>query len=632
MDESNQILDVTYGSFSCRLEGFEDSVETMKMVVSFFHELEGRDLFMGTAPQAPDMATLARLTEEQTGVAVEVENDGNAVSLRVRKDDGEQEQRESEDSLEDDETRDLPSEDGEPDEGSYFDDMSSVAGKLQRMRDAAASKKAAHSEEFAEDLSEPVAEAPAANPLSQRLSDLVKQTATTEVAATAVPEPSLDSQENSAPAKAEEPPLTEPEMATDDERHLDDKFNVFSNLDENDVTSDNIMEPGDEADTQPPSEAEEPEAEEPEADALEVDTYPEGAEAPATEEFEQAQTPVLEVSEAPADEVAETTDEEEAFSIDAGMVADEANDPEDADELLASDTDDDTTAELANAASEEPPLVLTSDDEAEHDDYNDDDEFDLEKEVAKVEAEIAARRGNEFARRGLPRHVEDAMSRIMSQTDQHLNQPENRRHRDAFAQLKAAVAATEAARQLGDKGADKRDPDEVYKDDLGAHDAKDRGEGNAAPPLKLVKSQEVKPGASTLDPDAKPQPAAESASPAEAASERLRKIATLKETGAQPSASGFAEFAASHGATDLVDQMEAAGAYICFVQGEDDFSRPQVMKLVQSASNREISREDGLRSFGRLLRLARLVKLPNGRFQIADNSQYRPDGHKAAQG
>ena len=31
-----------------------------------------------------------------------------------------------------------------------------------------------------------------------------------------------------------------------------------------------------------------------------------------------------------------------------------------------------------------------------------------------------------------------------------------------FAQLKAAVAATEAARQLGDSGANQRDPDEAY--------------------------------------------------------------------------------------------------------------------------------------------------------------------------
>jgi hypothetical protein len=118
----------------------------------------------------------------------------------------------------------------------------------------------------------------------------------------------------------------------------------------------------------------------------------------------------------------------------------------------------------------------------------------------------------------------------------------------------------------------------------------------------------------------------------EAASERLRKIATLKEADAKPETNDFADFAAAHGASDLTDQLEAAGAFICFVEGEEDFSRPQVMKLVQSATENEISREDGLRSFGRLLRQARLVKLANGRFQVAENTQYRPDGYKAAQG
>ena len=61
MEENTQVLDVTYGNFSCRLEGFEDSVETMKLVVSFFHELAGHDRFMDTEPLAPDMTTLARL-------------------------------------------------------------------------------------------------------------------------------------------------------------------------------------------------------------------------------------------------------------------------------------------------------------------------------------------------------------------------------------------------------------------------------------------------------------------------------------------------------------------------------------------------------------------------------------------
>ena len=347
-----------------------------------------------------------------------------------------------------------------------------------------------------------------------------------------------------------------------------------------------------------------------------------------------------------ADEHAETSDADDDMAEDDAeldaFMAEEDDQPDavaDDEMIVAEDEPETVQNDNEPARAEEQPLLLTSDDKAADDDEgddDDDDEFDLEREVAKVEAEIAARKGNEFARRGLPRHVEDAMSRIMSQTDQHLNQPENRRHRDAFAQLKAAVAATEAARQLGDNGTDKRHPDDVYKDDLGAHEAKDKGEGKSAPPLKLVKSQEVKP-ASDVQEQTPETPATESPAPAssdqpEPASARLRQIATQKEAVQTGDNVGFADFVASHGATDLADQMEAAGAYICFVQGETDFSRPQVMKVVQSASDTEISREDGLRSFGRLLRQARLVKLANGRFQVADNTQYRPDGHHAAQG
>jgi hypothetical protein len=577
MDENTQVLDVTYGNFSCRLEGFEDSVETMKMVVSFFHDLAGHDRFMDTEPLAPDMATLARLTEEQTGVAVDIEGEGNRVSLRVRQPDEDiapaaLEEDDADDYFDDEEAYDTAPEeaDDEDDDGSYADNLASVADKLERMRAAAAERKSASSaEEFSEDLSEPAA--PAVNPLSQRLSDLVKRTTAAAAA---------------APIEDDTPKA---QAAVSEDEDFDDDLNVF--------------------------------------DTAEYDEDIAAALAAEEEDDE------LMVADRGADEpvAADTSDEDDEFEDDVvAAQSDEHAEDDDFEDEYATDDADDVEAEQ-----DEEPLMLTAKQasQIEDDDYDDDDEFDLEAEVAKVEAEIAARQGNEFARPGLPRHVEDAMSRIMSQTDQHLNQPENRRHRDAFAQLKAAVAATEAARQLGDKGADKRDPDEVYKDDLGAHEAKDKGDGKPIPPLKLVKSQEVKPGAGDRQTLQRPESnAPASAGSMEAASERLRKIATLKEADAKPETNDFADFAAAHGASDLTDQLEAAGAYICFVEGEDDFSRPQVMKMVQSASDSEISREDGLRSFGRLLRQARLIKLPNGRFQVAENTQYRPDGYKAAQG
>jgi hypothetical protein len=628
MEENTQVLDVTYGNFSCRLEGFEDSVETMKLVVSFFHELAGHDRFMDTEPLAPDMDTLARLTEEQTGVAVDVEGEGNQVSLRVRQEDADEAPVTAEDAYADDaddeETYeevtpdDTWDEDAEPeeDEHHYADNLASVADKLERMRAAAAERKNTPSkEDYSEDLSETAAPAAAANPLSQRLSDLVKRTT---AAAAAMPE------EDDTP-KAETP------VAEDD--YLEDEMNVFhAATDEDDaaIAEASADEDSDFDLTQTDEAVAESAAEEI------ADTYEAGRDeivaAETDEDSEEDDVADADVFDDSHDDEAFDDDDDAEDDVADDLVAeDEAEDDdhvEEGDVAEDGSADDDTVDEH-----DHEPLLLTAKQAAEDDDYDDDDEFDLEAEVAKVEAEIAARQGNDFAHPGLPRHVEDAMSRIMSQTDQHLNQPENRRHRDAFAQLKAAVAATEAARQLGDKGADKRDPDELYKNDLDAHEAQDKGEAKSAPPLKLVKSQEVKPGMSDRQTLARPEtPEGSSGGGMEAASERLRRIAILKEAEAPAETNDFAAFAASHGATDLTEKLEAAGAYICFVDGEEDFSRPQVMKMVQSASDSEISREDGLRSFGRLLRQARLIKLPNGRFQVADNTQYRPDGFKAAQG
>lgn len=588
MDENNQILDVTYGKFSCRLEGFEDSVETMKLVVSYFHELAGHDRFMDTDPLAPDLATLARLTEDQTGQSVDVQDADNKISLRVRPetaDDTATAQEEVAETTASDDQTHAENEDiaDETPATQKADDLSSVAAKLQRMRAAAERKPASASDDFSEDLSEPVVPA-AANPLSQRLSALVRRTTQAEQ--------EVVQKRNT------------PEDMRDDALDADD-INVFSDPEPDTGTT---AEPFDNDDVETDAESTWDVTDD-EIKAFEADDHMDDDE---SEEVDLADDAELEAFMAEEDQRTETIteDDEAAAEQEAG-----------AETTLSYDDEPEQIA-----GSDHPPLVLTSDDKADDDDddYNDDDEFDLEKEVAKVEAEIAARKGNEFARRGLPRHVEDAMSRIMSQTDRHLNQPENRRHRDAFAQLKAAVAATEAARQLGDKGTGKRDPDEAYKDDLGAHDAQDEAK-SPPPPLKLVKSQEVKRPEATLQPP-------ETSQPVDATSERLRKIATMKEADTSDTTGGFAEFAAAHGATDLADQLEAAGAYICFVEGEDDFSRPQVMKVVQSATNSEISREDGLRSFGRLLRQSRLVKLANGRFHVAENTQFRPDGNKAARG
>ena len=296
---------------------------------------------------------------------------------------------------------------------------------------------------------------------------------------------------------------------------------------------------------------------------------------------------------------------------------------------LSDDDEDDLQRELASLADD----VVTIEDEAPEvqeivvEDVIMEDVAALEDEaiVAElsddavempevVEAPVRSRREM------LPEADDAAMSRIDAQTDEALNEPTGSRRRNAIAQLKAAVAATEAARQLGDKSDGEAEAQEAFRDDLdqvvrprrpASPDEQDlRSERPRTTPLKLVASQRVDEEGEDTSDDVQPRRVA--SQPVDAS-----------DTG------GFAQFAAQMGATELPDLLEAAAAYTSFVEGVEDFSRPQIMKKVQLTTEEEFSREDGLRSFGTLLRQGRISKVRNGRFQISEQTRFRPDARSA---
>lgn len=221
--------------------------------------------------------------------------------------------------------------------------------------------------------------------------------------------------------------------------------------------------------------------------------------------------------------------------------------------------------------------------------------------VAEAEIEVDAPK----PRNSLPDTDNAMMSNIMDQTDQ---------------QLKAAVAATEAAHQLGDETAIAAEAEEAFRSDL--NDAVRPGKPvrvakptsrSARPrpaPLKLVASQRID------TPDA--------ASADEGPVTPRRVAAPVAEVSAD-TASNFAEFAENMGATALPDLLEAAATYTAFVEGSEDFSRPQIKKKVQLGSGVEFSRKDGLRAFGTLLRQGRISKVRSGQFQMSDETRFHPD-------
>ena len=72
-----------------------------------------------------------------------------------------------------------------------------------------------------------------------------------------------------------------------------------------------------------------------------------------------------------------------------------------------------------------------------------------------------------------------------------------------------------------------------------------------------------------------------------------------------------------------------AAAYMSYVEGRDQFSRPQLMTKVRQAELSESSREDRLRSFGQLLREGKIEKTHGGRFTASDRISFKP-GKRAA--
>jgi len=252
---------------------------------------------------------------------------------------------------------------------------------------------------------------------------------------------------------------------------------------------------------------------------------------------------------------------------------------------------------------------------------SDEDEADLMQELAEAEAEGDADDAGPTGRAILPENDDAALSRIMDQADAELSEPEGNRRRNAIAQLKAAVAATEAARQLGDNAGDKRTQENAFREDFkevvrprpvsALPRTEVRRERPRPAPLKLVASQRV---------DETSQDAADDAPIAPVSPRRVATTPAALTT----DAGNFAEFAEEMGATELPDLLEAAAAYIAYVEGGEDFSRPQIIKKVQATTDQAFSREDGLRSFGTLLRQGRINKARNGRFQVSDQTRFKP--------
>ncbi|MEL7239084.1 MAG: hypothetical protein AAGK78_09490, partial [Planctomycetota bacterium] len=211
---------------------------------------------------------------------------------------------------------------------------------------------------------------------------------------------------------------------------------------------------------------------------------------------------------------------------------------------------------------------------------------------------------------------DDDVQRLMAEADSQMEEPEGSRRRNAFQHLKAAVMAKKADAAIGENG---KEDEGAFRSDLASvvrprrpttssSERAQRPGGERPAPLKLVAEQRV-------DTDAAPKGPV-----------RPRRVATPEETAQASGGDGsFAEYASEMGAHDLPALLEAAASYLSFVEGRDAFSRPQLMTKVRQVEQGDFSREDGLRSFGQLLRAGKIEKIKGGRFAVTGDIGYRPD-------
>lgn len=715
MVESSKILTVSYGTFSCTLEGFEDSFSTMKAIAEYFRDLAERDRYFGAEPPTPDAEMLTRIAEREIDRRVEARTDDNGIVLRAaaalsgdaanvtamppaaqppaEEDVAEvevpeiAEVEETAEPVAEVEAQEPLIEEVAPEASDFhpesdeemdvagttsFEDMApenleraeahpdadSIAAKLQRIRSVVGGAvgqdvmsdttdeenaptpfvfdaghrdeaEAADETEIVADLEDAVEDEPveavseetddepvAEEPDAPEMADEADATELAEEELVATEDEPQDDVAEAEAFFAKE--TAEAEETVDDEAGAEAQNAPFADIDSDliasiaaNVDTDAAAEEA-EGDTPAASEkptirarilraarpkVEEPEAEDIDADEIKLDDVVSAIEGSSEEVAEENNAPASNSIAAldGADELTEFDDipvgslpEDEEAELQADLAAALSEDEGEADasdELTLSD-DDGAEEEIAEVAEEEP-LQLTEDD------------------LADEEAHTNR----------LPENDDEAMSRIMDQADEQLSEPEGSRRRNAIAQLKAAVAATEAARQLGDAAQTPEEAQQEFRKDFDEvvrprradrlPRAEVRTERPRPAPLKLVASQRVDEEQADTSPVAP------------------RRIAADED--AMASADNFAEYAAEVGATELQDLLEAAAAYSAYVEGNEDFSRPQIMRWVKQSSGEDFSREDSLRSFGTLLRDGRITKVSNGRFQVTEQTRFRPE-------
>lgn len=529
MTGSSKILTVSYGTFSCTLEGFDDPLGTMRDLAEYFRDLAADDRYFGAEPPTPDVEMLQHIAQREVNRKVEARASATGVAL-TQVDEPTKDVNESD--IED--AQSAPSTQTSPDPKPNAEPETTVSetGPLTFDDDFL----------MADEPEDILAIDPGAAPAEDGPAETVAEKLR-RIRAVVSRRPS----DGGTPFSQ-----AQPETGTDTPR--DRAMSETIRQIQSDLADD--------------EETAELEDRSPEVQAFKV--KPKSKPLPKAETAQPEET--LDESEpAPEDNTYEDDLESDGFEPEADV--------------------EDTDADRRSMS-----------------------QF-LENVSEKIgEADKGTPAPTPSKSKPLGKENTDAdVGRLLQETDSKLNEDGVVRRRQVISQMRAAVAATKADRavtRLIEPEVQAEVEKQPYRNDL--TDAV--GDTNplpserpsrkvSGPPLVLVSSQRV----ADLETNSENNGETAPSSPAK-------------------DMDGFAKFVQLNNATGLEELLEAAAAYTIFKQGQESFSRPEIMKrvaMVDPALSQ--SREDGLRSFGQLLRQGKFQKLDRGQFTIDDDTRFNPD-------
>jgi hypothetical protein len=718
MTSESKILTVSYGTFSCTLEGFDDPFNTMKAIAEYFRDLAAEDRYFGAEPPQPDAAMLHRIAEREVSRIVDTRVRDNAVVLR---------QQES-----------APAE-----PAPTVTPTRRITTRPRPSRDLSELAEKAEANFVAEEAApEPTLQDVIPSGVAAKLAR-IRQSVNPPFVAADVADDALTAFAASDDLDAEVSPV-ETAFAAADDATFDDEMLADAAAPEDDAAGSDVLSRLGALMTDPvdlPDQADvtefEPDTTADLADEADFDTAAPMVEmaddADASADVVEAQVDNWLVLDSAADAAAETADASlidetapAAFAEedDAALLPDAADVlPEEAPaafvtlaEALVEDpqpeaaldaafeVDDQPIAGIEPAAAlpEEPVAEEATADEPVAAAPVDEPTLPATKTAAKTkrvssrvvrihpDEDVAApvERHDPNATRIINRGGEDEdFARLLRQADDVMADAENRRRLDSIAHLKAAVAATEADRAAGAETKPapeaKQNP---YRDDL-AHvvqpdepapepEVKPRRKTISVrpqeprpgtirpgmvspPPLVLVSEQRID---RVVAPAAVPSPMSEPGPMVALRTGRLTGAIGIGAAAASPimphqklvleqpsratssepdededladdlneiDEAGLARFAEQVGVKSMADMLEAAAAYATCIENRSQFTRPQLMRrLMASAGGKSVSREEGLRSFGTLLRTGRIEKVSRGHYVLAEHSPYLTEARR----